>query len=194
MSVRPDHPRPDHPRADHPRPARPRPDHPRPARPLLVSVGGAAVLALALAACGSGGTTAPAGASGSPTAAPSAAATVRVAATSLGKVVVDTAGRTLYMFTKDTKDSGKSDCAGPCAKAWPAYTTTATPTAVGVNGTLGTLTTAGGAKQVTLGGWPLYYFDKDKASGDVLGQDVGKVWFVLDSNGTPVKAGATATG
>ncbi len=172
-------------------------DHPRPARPLLATVGGAAVLALTLAACGSSGTTAPAAASSSSTAAAPAAATaatVRVASTSLGKVVVDTAGRTLYMFTKDTKDSGKSVCAGQCATAWPAYTTTATPTADGVSGTLGTLTTAGGAKQVTLGGWPLYYFDKDKASGDVLGQDVGKVWFVLDSNGTPVEAGATATG
>ncbi|WP_295697540.1 hypothetical protein [Lapillicoccus sp.] len=172
-------------------------DHPRPARPLLATVGGAAVLALTLAACGSSGTTAPAAASSSSTAAAPAAATaatVRVASTSLGKVVVDTAGRTLYMFTKDTKDSGKSVCAGQCATAWPAYTTTATPTADGVSGTLGTLTTAGGAKQVTLGGWPLYYFDKDKASGDVLGQDVGKVWFVLDSNGTPVEAGATTTG
>lgn len=172
----------------------------RPARPLITALGGAAVLALALAACGSSTDTgtavvavSPSSTTGSPTTGTTAAsATVRVATTSLGPVVVDTAGRTLYMFTKDTKDSGKSVCAGQCAAAWPAYTTTGTPTADGVSGTLGTITAAGGAKQVTVGGWPLYYFAKDKAAGDVLGQDVGKVWFVMDANGTPVKAtGAT---
>ena len=166
---------------------------PRAAHPLIFA-GGAAVLALTLAACGSGTTAAQAAApnssAASSSAASSTAATVRVATTSLGKVVVDTAGRTLYLFTKDTKDSGKSVCAGQCATTWPAYTTTATPTADGVSGTLGTLTTASGAKQVTLGGWPLYYFDKDKVAGDVHGQDVGKVWFVLDANGTPAAATA----
>ena len=169
---------------------RPCPVHPRPVRFATASVGAASLLALTLAGCGYG---APApGAAASPSgpsaASGTAAATVRVASTRLGPVVVGAAGRTLYMFTKDTKDSGKSVCAGPCTTAWPAFTTTVTPTTDGVSGTLGTLTTAGGTKQVTLGGWPLYYFDKDKAPGDVLGQDVGTIWFALDANGTPVKA------
>lgn len=164
-------------------------------------------LAASLAGCGSTATPTPAassaaaatsssaGSSTSSTSAASAAA-VKVASTSLGDVVVDAKGMTLYMFTKDTQGSGKSSCSGQCLVAWPPLFADGTPTADGVTGTLGTIDTADGKKQVTLDGWPLYYYAKDTKAGDTTGQDVGKVWFVLDKAGTPIKppAGATTTG
>ena len=76
---------------------------------------------------------------------------------------------TVYVFTKDVKDSGKSACTGDCLKTWPALTVPAgaTPTAgTGVTGKLGTITRDDGTLQVTYNGLPLYFFKNDKAPGD----------------------------
>ena len=91
-----------------------------------------------------------------------------------GTILVDGAtGMTLYNFTKDTKDSGKSVCSGGCLDTWPALTVAAgaTPTGGdGVTGTLGTITREdNGALQVTYNGLPLYFFKNDKAPGDLNG-------------------------
>lgn len=93
---------------------------------------------------------------------------------SLGTVVVDAAsGKTVYMFTKDVKDSGRSSCTGPCLTRWPALTVPdgTTPTAGdGASGTLGTISRADdGAHQVTYNGLPLYFFSGDQAPGDSNG-------------------------
>ena len=175
----------------------------------VTSMVGAALVATSLAGCGATETpTAPGTSSssststGSSTTAPGATsgsssnagpAGVKVGSTSLGDVVVDTKGMTLYLFTKDTKGSGKSSCAGQCLVTWPPLLTQGAATAAGVTGTLATIDTADGKKQVTLDGWPLYYYAKDKAAGDVTGQGVGGVWYVLDKNGTPMKAASSAT-
>ena len=42
--------------------------------------------------------------------------------------------------------------------------------------------------QVTYNGRPLYYYSKDKAAGDLLGQGVGDVWWLLAPDGSEVKA------
>jgi len=91
-----------------------------------------------------------------------------------GTILVDSAsGMTVYMFTKDTKDSGTSACTGGCIDTWPALTVPAggTPTGgSGVTGTLGTITRADdGSLQVTYNGLPLYFFKNDKAPGDLNG-------------------------
>ena len=52
---------------------------------------------------------------------------------------------------------------------------------------LGTITRADGTVQSTYNGWPLYYFSGDSAAGDVNGQGVNDVWWVLDATGTPVQ-------
>lgn len=169
----------------------------------LLGTAAVGTLALALAACGSAATSTPAApvasssssAAGSSSSSSSASstgeATVKLATTSLGSVVVDAKGRSLYMYTKDTKGSGTSTCTGQCLAAWPPLFATGTPTGDGVTGTLGTIDTPDGKKQVTLNGWPLYYWAKDAKPGDVTGQNVGKVWFVLDQTGTPVYSGAS---
>ncbi|WP_426004259.1 hypothetical protein ACPFL9_17810 [Paenarthrobacter sp. NyZ202] len=159
---------------------------------------GVAVVALAalLAGCGgSPGTTAtPAPTATSASASsPAVAADLKTASSSAGQIVVDSKGMSLYFFTKDSKDSGTSACTGACLAAWPVFTTTAdTPTADGVTGTLGTIATPDGKKQVTLNGLPLYYFAQDKKPGDVLGQGVNDVWYLVSPSGEMVKGAATS--
>ncbi len=126
----------------------------------------------------------------------SAAATgahLGIAHSSLGNIVVDGAGMTLYVFTRDTKGSGKSSCTGECLATWPALIVTATPTGDGVTGTLGTIPTPDGKKQATLDGWPLYYFAGDKAAGDVKGQGIKGTWWVVTAAGAPISAAASSS-
>ena len=88
-------------------------------------------------------------------------------------LVAGSNGMTVYIFTKDTKDSGKSVCTGDCLVTWPALTVAAgeTPTGgTGVTGTLGTITREDdGTLQVTYNGLPLYFFKNDAAPGDANG-------------------------
>jgi predicted lipoprotein with Yx(FWY)xxD motif len=164
----------------------------------------AMALMAALAGCGgspgtttttaapSASATSPAVTSAAPTATTAAPAVdLMTASSSAGRIVVDAKGMSLYFFTKDTKDSGTSACTGGCLTAWPpALTTAATPSAEGVTGTLGTITTPDGAKQLTLNGMPLYYYAKDKKAGDVTGQGVGDVWYLSDPAGGMITTAA----
>jgi predicted lipoprotein with Yx(FWY)xxD motif len=104
----------------------------------------------------------------------------------LGSVLVDEQGMTLYLFTKDTPNT--SNCYDQCATAWPPLLTTGDPVAgEGIDASLlGTTTRTDGSVQVTYNGWPLYYYEKDQAPGDVTGQDVGDVWFVVSATGEQV--------
>ena len=112
------------------------------------------------------------------------------ATSSAGEIVVDANGMSVYFFTKDVKDSGTSACTDACLAAWPPVTTAAeTPQVEGVTGTVGTITTPDGAKQVTLNGLPLYYFAKDTKAGDILGQGVNGVWYLTDPSGEMIRMG-----
>ncbi|WP_159706159.1 hypothetical protein [Arthrobacter sp. 18067] len=160
----------------------------------------ALVLTAALAGCGgSPGTTTtstppPAAASSAaptssaPATTAAARAEMMVASSSAGQIVVDSKGMSLYFFTKDVKDSGTSACTEACLAAWPIFTTTSEgPTVDGVTGTVGTIASPDGNKHVTLNGMPLYYYAKDKAPGDVTGQGVGGVWYLVSPTGEMIK-------
>jgi predicted lipoprotein with Yx(FWY)xxD motif len=123
-----------------------------------------------------------------PSAAPVASAAASGGATSgvtveakpvgtIGTVLVaGSNGMTVYTFTQDVKDSGKSNCTGSCITTWPAVTVAggATPTAgSGVSGKLGTITRDDGKTQVTYNGLPLYFFANDHAPGDANGVYTG---------------------
>jgi predicted lipoprotein with Yx(FWY)xxD motif len=154
-----------------------------------------AALAAAAAACGGddepSGTAAPA--APTTTAAQAAgSATVAVASTRLGDILVDADGRTLYVFTKDKGD--QSACSGECAANWPALTGTATAGTGAQAALLSTATQADGSSQVTYGGKPLYYFAGDAKPGDTNGQGVGSVWYAVTADGEMVKAKATGAG
>jgi predicted lipoprotein with Yx(FWY)xxD motif len=153
---------------------------------------------LALAACGSGAGTASgstaAGASSSGGAAISGAA-LKTASTSLGTVVVDSAGKTVYAFDKDTKNSGTSACTAGCAGLWPAVTTTASsPSVVGVSAKVSTITRPDGTKQITLDGRPLYTYSGDSGAGAVAGQGVKGIWWVVTPSGAEITAAPARTG
>jgi predicted lipoprotein with Yx(FWY)xxD motif len=157
---------------------------------------GLAALTLILAACGAGGSsTYGAGGYGAAPVTPSAvgtAATVDLHDSSLGKIVVDAQGRTLYLFEADK--GGKPTCDGPCASVWPPYLGTPEPgtpkSGIGASGApIGTTARGDGGTQVTYGGHPLYYYVGDKAPGDVAGQDLdqfGAKWYVLDKAGQKI--------
>ena len=113
---------------------------------------------------------------------------VKLGKSPLGNVLLDAKGMTLYMFTKDTPNT--SVCYGQCEVAWPPLLTDGKPVAgAGVKGSLlGTTTRKDGKTQVTYNGLPLYYWFLDFKVGDVLGQDVGKVWYVMAADGSIVKS------
>ncbi|MDO8530975.1 MAG: hypothetical protein Q7T26_02235 [Dehalococcoidia bacterium] len=105
----------------------------------------------------------------------------------LGTVLAEASGRTLYIYTKDERN--KSNCAGACAQNWPPLLTSGDPKAgEGLTaGLIGTTARADGSTQVTYNGWPLYYFARDEKPGDVKGQNVGAVWFVANTDGAFVQ-------
>lgn len=160
-------------------------------RKTIAGVAFCAALAIAVAACSSGGSSS---GSSSGTAAPAttaapSTATVMLASTKFGQVLADSQGKILYMFTKDKPNS--SVCTGDCASNWPALKATGTPTAgSGVDSSLlGTIQRSDdGSTQVTYKGQPLYYFAGDAKTGDVNGQNVGGIWFVMGTDGNPIKA------
>jgi len=88
-------------------------------------------------------------------------------------------GLTLYYFTKDS--SGQSACTGNCLKNWPAFTADSFSVPSELNASdFGTITRDDGTMQVTYKGYPLYYFVRDHKRGEMAGQAVGKVWYVID--------------
>lgn len=121
-----------------------------------------------------------------------AAADVSLAETELGEVLVDGDGMTLYLFTRD--EDGQSVCEDACAEAWPPLLSDAPTAGDGVDASLlGTTTRPDGATQVTYNGWPLYTWAADQQPGDVTGQGVEDVWFVLGADGEAIGADAAAS-
>jgi predicted lipoprotein with Yx(FWY)xxD motif len=169
-------------------------------RPLNFLAGAAALplAAVMIAGCG-GGSSAPSAAVTPPAAAPTAnkaassAPVVRVANSSLGRIIVDAHGRTVYLFKKDK--GTKSACNGACAQAWPPVTVSGKPAAgTGAKASLvGTTKRSDGKTQVTYHGHPLYRFQGDHTRGDTNGQGLvafGGGWFVLSPSGTQVSSHA----
>jgi predicted lipoprotein with Yx(FWY)xxD motif len=119
--------------------------------------------------------------------APAEEATLNVATDpQLGQILVGKDGMTLYIFTKDTAD--QSNCNAACLANWPPLLTQGAPLlGAGVDSSkVGTATLADGSKIVTYNHMPLYYYAKDVKAGDVTGQGVGSVWFVISPDGKSV--------
>lgn len=113
------------------------------------------------------------------------------AETDLGTVVTDGDGMTLYYFTNDTAGTDESACTGDCLAAWPIAVAAGDEPAVdeAVTGEVGTIESPDGQLQLTLGGMPLYYFAQDAAPGDVNGQGVNDVWYVVAPDGEMITDG-----
>jgi predicted lipoprotein with Yx(FWY)xxD motif len=175
-------------------------------RRALLAVPAAFVAAVGLAACSSAGATSPSSSSGGATVhgttAPSASNTPASAAsgtalalrsTSLGRILTDGRGFTVYDFEADKGTT--SNCTGTCATAWPPVLAKAAAPQVGPGvkeSLVGETTRADGAKQLTYGGRPLYYYAGDSAPGSTTGQGsagFGAPWYVLAASGQEVKTG-----
>ncbi len=119
------------------------------------------------------------------------AARVGVVRSPLGRIVVDSNSRTLYLFEKDKP--GRSACYGQCATYWPPLITHGKPVArPGVKRSLlGTTRRANGSQQVTYAGHPLYRFALDTKPGQTNGEglnDFGAGWDVLSPAGKKIES------
>jgi predicted lipoprotein with Yx(FWY)xxD motif len=110
---------------------------------------------------------------------------------SLGSVVTDQNGRTLYRFDMDKAKPPVSNCNDDCAVAWPPVLVTdlSEVQLSNVNKSLvGTVDRKDGGKQLTLGGWALYRYLDDKKAGDAKGQGIGGTWFAATPEGKKAAA------
>ena len=151
------------------------------------------LVALAVAACGGGG----AATAAAPKTSTGASATLGVAKSSLGPILVNRTGRTLYLFRADV--GATSSCSGACAVAWPPLLATGTPIAgTGLTASkVGTITRSSGSQQVSYNGHPVYLYIGDKKAGEVNGQGVtafGAAWFALTPAGNQISTQPTTSG
>jgi predicted lipoprotein with Yx(FWY)xxD motif len=164
----------------------------------FISSGALAALVALAAGCGGSGGRATAATPVAPTTSSGQAASVGLANTGLGQILVSSEGLTLYLFQAD--QGTKSACTGACAKAWPPLLVLGKPTVgSGAKTSLvGTATRPEGTTQVTYNGHPLYRFMKDQHPGETNGQGVsafGASWFAVNAAGTQVsEASASSSG
>jgi predicted lipoprotein with Yx(FWY)xxD motif len=129
-------------------------------------------------------------------AAPAKGTVVSTASSSLGRILVDVRGRTLYLFEKDKND--KSACAGQCATFWPPLIASGKPVAgAGAKASLlGTTKRADGRMQVTYNRHPLYTFAKDTKKGQTGGEELsafGAKWYVVSPAGAKIEKRSAAS-
>lgn len=160
-------------------------------------------LALAAAVCGSSTSTSTGASTPAAATTPSTAPTQTVGAAtlpSLGAVLVNGSGRTLYLFLPDKQKA--VTCTAACAQAWPPLVlATGAPTAgPGIHTSLlGTIKDPDGQTQVTYNHWPLYTFAGDSAPNQDKGQGIEGTWFAVTTTGvkapakTPTSAATAAT-
>ncbi|MCW2755967.1 MAG: hypothetical protein JWQ32_3378 [Marmoricola sp.] len=145
-----------------------------PLRTLALGTAAAALVTLA-AGCGSSATTPSGSAPQSNSGSTGSGGTLKTGSTSIGTVLVDPSGRTVYELVGDS--AAHQTCTGSCLATWPAVMS---------NGT-----------QVVVNGHPAFTFAGDSAAGKTTGQNVTDQWgrwLALDANGNPISAPtATAT-
>jgi predicted lipoprotein with Yx(FWY)xxD motif len=108
----------------------------------------------------------------------------------LNPIVHNAVGRTMYRFDKDTAKPSKSNCVGACAQTWE-------PVLVQQGGRIfvdgvatarvGILNRGDGTRQVTLGGWPMYYYSGDQNPGDANGEGVDNTWYAISPTGGKIQ-------
>ncbi len=157
--------------------------------PALLAVG--AVSALTLSACGSSSSTATTQQGAAPSGATSAHG-LHVASTSLGRVIVDAQGRTVYLLTADSMNH--ATCDASCQHYWPPVPS---GHGSGVTATIASTALPGGGTTGTVAGLPVYTYSGDHQAGDVNGEGVdefGGTWYAVSPSGTPIThAGAASS-
>lgn len=161
--------------------------------PVLMAVAAAPLFLVSACGSSSSTTTTSSGASTTPSPASGGSSGLHVADTSLGKVLVDSSGKTVYMLTADSP--GHSSCSAACLQYWPPVAPG--PASSTVTAKVASTATTSGSTMATVGGWPVYTYIQDQKAGDVTGEGIstfGGVWYAVSPSGQPVKgAGSTAT-
>ena len=116
--------------------------------------------------------------------------TVGVQGTSLGRILVNSRGHTLYLFEKDKR--GMSSCYGACATAWPPLIASGKPLAKpGIRASLlGRVKRRDGRWQATYNRHPLYTFVQDGRKGQTSGEGVdafGAEWYAVSPAGAKIE-------
>ena len=114
---------------------------------------------------------------------------LKLGESSLGQIITDGAGKTLYMFQPD--EAGTPTCYDDCATAWPpllADDPASVTVGTGLDASkLTVVPRTDGGSQLKYGAWTLYYFANDAAAGDTNGQGLNDVWWVIGADGEPIK-------
>ena len=103
--------------------------------------------------------------------------------------LADQTGRSVYLYTEDTQNSGESACTDDCETNWQPVIVKGTPSAgSGANtGMLGFITRDDDTMQATYNGWPLYYYSGDRTVGARNGQGLENSWFLVSAVGLPIQ-------
>jgi predicted lipoprotein with Yx(FWY)xxD motif len=130
--------------------------------------------------------------SGAPAANAARVAKVQLRNTSLGKILVNASGFTLYRFTKDSRNRDTCVKISGCSGVWLGLRTSGKPTAgPGVKASLlSTITLPGGSRQVTYAGHPLYLYAPASERAETLyvgAVQFGGTWDAVNAAGGTVK-------
>ena len=117
--------------------------------------------------------------------------TLTVVKTKYGPVVADDRGQVLYDYADDTPTASACNAVW-CLVDWPPLQASGIPTAAAsITGAITVIVGAGGTRQVTLGGHPLYTFAGDLHPGDTRGQAIGSDWYLVSPAGNTVEGHAS---
>ena len=104
----------------------------------------------------------------------------------VGYVLAEASHEVVYTYSKDKK-GGKPTCTGACAETWiPATGTPQAGPADVFPGQFGLVTGAGGVKQITYDGHPLYLLKGAKPL-TVTGNGQGGVWHVVPLSASDIR-------
>jgi predicted lipoprotein with Yx(FWY)xxD motif len=92
-------------------------------------------------------------------------------------ILANSDGLSLYTFTPDK--NGAPTCYDACAKAWPPVLVD-NEKANELSGALATAPRKDGSLQLTVDGRPVYLFSGDGQAGDINGEGLGNIWFLID--------------
>jgi|WetSurMetagenome_2_1015567.scaffolds.fasta_scaffold144848_1 predicted lipoprotein with Yx(FWY)xxD motif len=107
--------------------------------------------------------------------------TIKLVGSSLGQILADANGMTLYYFATDIPGSGNSTCnSAGCLALWPVFNAGTIRVSAPLSASdFSTITRADGKQQTTYKGYPLYYYINDTKPGDINGEGFLNVWFVV---------------
>ncbi len=124
----------------------------------------------------------------------SSAVVVKSASSSLGTILVDNQGMTLYHLSGE--QNGKFICtSSACLGVWHPLIAPFSGAPSGEVGSLGTVKRPEGTMQVTYKGTPLYTFAQDKQAGETNGQGIKDVgtWSVITTSSSSTRTSTSSS-